>query len=440
MPFLGTYYVACVCRPAFLEIDLLNGAVLCIRSWAARVRPDLMPDDITQKSGNWKNLAFICLSQCGVNFSFNFMFAFLPFYLSKISTYSNQTTLLWTGAILGSTSMCIAFSGPLWGSLTHRVRPKFLFVAGMVAHTVTFVAMGFTTSLPVFLFLRILQGTLGGTSTIGLIMISARQTNNSSRDMGIFQSSVTLGQLLGPFVGTLAVTSLGYRGAFLAAAGVLFTMSLLAHTYVIDISSLPEPKQGKQRRALSRPILVTWLLCLAAQIQLMFLPSILPDVFRGLRLDQSSAIHWAGMLITLYTITSMAGTYVWCSLGKRIGIMRLIGFLLIGGIVLQVALLLPREIIGFSVIRMAQTFLIAAVIPLSLSLFSAKARGFTIGFLYSSRFVGNAIGPMMATSVLAFSNTPVLYFSIAGLSLAALIVFRLTPIGEGSHGKSTAEV
>ncbi len=398
-----------------------------------------MTNTDNQDRDNWKNLTFICISQCGVNFSFNFMFAFLPFYLGKISTYSNQATLLWTGAILGSTSMFIAFSGPFWGSLTHRVRPKFLFVAGMVAHTFTFVVMGFTTSLPVFLLLRIMQGALGGTSTIGLIMISASQTKNASRDMGIFQSSVTLGQLLGPLVGTVAVTSLGYRGAFLAAAAVLFAMSFLAHAHVTDISRLPGSEGSKERKALSRPILATWFLCLAAQVQLMFLPSILPDVFRGLRLDQASAIHWAGTLITLYTITSMAGTYVWCSLAQRAGIIRLIGLLLIGGIGLQIALLLPKGIIGYSAIRMAQTFLIAAVIPLSLSLFSSKARGFTIGFLYSSRFVGNAIGPMMATSILAFSNTPSLYFSIAGLSLAALFVFRLTPVGGGIQQTSFAK-
>jgi DHA1 family multidrug resistance protein-like MFS transporter len=378
----------------------------------------------TGEKGGWKNLFFICLAQCGVNFSFNFMFAFLPFYLNDVSSYSIQNTLLWTGAILGSTSMCIAFSGPFWGSLTHRVRPKLLFVAGMAVHSLTFVAMGFTTSLPLFLFLRILQGVLGGTSTIGLIMISSGRTGSSARDMGLFQSSVTLGQLLGPPVGTFAVTLFGYRGAFLAAAAVFFAMFLLAHLYVANVPCLPRAERGGSRRAVSRPILATWLLCVAAQIQLMFLPSILPDVFRGLRLDQTSAIHWAGVLITLYTITSLAGTYVWCSLSNRVGATKMIGFLLVGGAVLQAALLVPNGIVGFSAVRMAQTFLIAAVIPLSLALFAGEAKGFTMGFLYSSRFVGNAAGPVMATSILAFSNLPFLCLAISAFSLATLGAFH----------------
>jgi MFS transporter, DHA1 family, multidrug resistance protein len=400
-----------------------------------RGKGKLMGETTNREKGTWKNLFFICLAQCGVNFSFNFMFAFLPFYLNEVSSYSAQSTLLWTGAILGSTSMCIAFSGPFWGSLTHRVRPKFLFVAGMAVHTLTFVAMGFTTSLPLFLFLRILQGVLGGTSTIGLIMISASRTGNSARDMGLFQSSVTLGQLLGPPVGTLAVSLLGYRGAFLAASAVFFTMCLLAYAYVINIPCLPRPTGEKGRLAVSRAVLAAWFLCVAAQIQLMFLPSILPDVFRGLRLDQASAIHWAGILITLYTITSLAGTYLWCSFAGRIGVTRMIGLLLVGGIILQVALVLPKGIVGFSVIRMAQTFLIAAAIPLSLALFAGKVKGFTMGFLYSSRFVGNALGPVMATSILAVSNLPFLCLVISALSLVALGVFHLGQ-SESTHGEA----
>jgi len=49
-----------------------------------------MPEETIQNNGNWKNLAFICLSQCGVNFSFNFMFAFLP---STTACYQPQEAM-----------------------------------------------------------------------------------------------------------------------------------------------------------------------------------------------------------------------------------------------------------------------------------------------------------------------------------------------------------
>jgi hypothetical protein len=121
----------------------------------------------------------------------------------------------------------------------------------------------------------------------------------------------------------------------------------------------------------------------------------------------------------------MIGTYLWCSLVPKIAAQKLITALMIGGILLQGLLIFPQGLFSFSVIRMIQTGLIAAVIPLSVALYADKASGFTMGFLYSSRFVGNAIGPILATSLVAFSSIPTLYAFICGLSLIILVVFQI---------------
>ena len=63
---------------------------------------------------------------------------------------------------------------------------------------------------------------------------------------------------------------------------------------------------------------------------------------------------------------------------------------------------------------MLQMGFIAGIIPLIFSIFAREVGGRRIGFLNSSRFVGAAIGPLMATSVLAYSNLLTLYFLIAG--------------------------
>jgi hypothetical protein len=48
---------------------------------------------------------------------------------------------------------------------------------------------------------------------------------------------------------------------------------------------------------------------------------------------------------------------------------------------------------------MIQTGMVAATIPLIISLFVNQSRGSTIGFLNSARFTGNALGPIIATSI-----------------------------------------
>jgi MFS family permease len=101
-------------------------------------------------------------------------------------------------------------------------------------------------------------------------------------------------------------------------------------------------------------------------------------------------------------------------------------FLFVGGILTQILLAMVGEIVGFTLIRMIQTGLIAATIPIVISIFAADRRGNTIGFLNSARFAGNALGSILATSLLAFSNLTILYLSISAMTLFALVGFRFS--------------
>jgi len=61
-----------------------------------------------------------------------------------------------------------------------------------------------------------------------------------------------------------------------------------------------------------------------------------------------------------------------------------------------------------------------------ISIFAAEQKSGVIGLLNSARFAGNALGPIMATSVLALSNLTSLYLLISGLTLFALFAFRFS--------------
>jgi predicted MFS family arabinose efflux permease len=81
---------------------------------------------------------------------------------------------------------------------------------------------------------------------------------------------------------------------------------------------------------------------------------------------------------------------------------------------------------------MLQTGFIAAVFPLVISAFAGETSGGMLGFLNSARFIGNALGPLMGTTVLAYSNFFSLSMIIAVLSIACLGGFlwsRRMPVG-----------
>jgi len=235
---------------------------------------------------------------------------------------------------------------------------------------------------------------------------------------------MTLGQLVGPPLGSFAAVIFGFKGAFISASVVLFAASIFCYFFVTDVPKLPKEERASIRASIDKRVILGWMLCFTAQIQLMFLPSVLPNVFEKFNIEKTQALKLAGTVVMSYTITAMIGTYLWSWLSRRYGLHRMITFLFILGILFQSLLALSRGMIDFTVIRMVQTGLVAATIPLIFSIFVSEPRGSIIGFLNSARFTGNALGPMIATSILAFSNLEVLYLSISAISLFAVFGFR----------------
>jgi MFS family permease len=379
---------------------------------------------IPQGTAN-RNVLFISFSQFCATVSFNFIYIFLPFYISRSSHFGSRGTLLWTGAIMGSSHLCLALTAPSFGSLAHRFRPRSIYLGGLLFNVITVLFMAFTKNVVLLLILRIFQGIGGGISTIGLIMTAVSSTaENRAYHLGIFQSCMAAGQLLGPFVGTFAVAALGYGGAFAGASGVLFISVVCCYFAVTDVPVLPRGEGGSFRSMLDRRVIVGWALCTAATLHLMFVPGILPNIFQHYGLSNNAALRWAGTVVMLYTATAMVGTYLWSWLSRSVGTRKIIQLLICLAIGLQLLLVFAGTMSHFTALLMLLSGTAAAIMPLTMSLIATGQKGSVIGFLNSARFVGNAVGPMLATSVLAFYSLPVLYVLICLITACAFFGFR----------------
>jgi MFS transporter, DHA1 family, multidrug resistance protein len=374
-----------------------------------------------------RNLVALSFAQFGNALSWNFIQIFLPFHILTISPYPRQYTLLWIGAIMGVSGIISAFTSPLWGALTHRFSPKLLYLRAITGNGLAFLLMGFTTDLHFLFLLRMLQGFVSGPSTIGMIIVSSTSSKDRvAADLGFYQSSSTLGQLVGPLIGSVAAAALGYKGAFMSASAVVFLSLIFFYHYGINVPLLPKKEKKAIRRAtIDKRVLIGWALCFTTTIQLAFLPSVLPNVFEKFRVPQPVALRLAGMVVMFYTGTAMIGTYVWSLLSRKYGLYRMITFLFALGVSMQLLLSLSRGVVDFTVIRMVQTGLMAATFPLVISIFASQSEGSIIGFMNSARFAGNSLGPIMATSILAISDLTSLYFFIGALTLSALLGFKV---------------
>jgi MFS family permease len=147
------------------------------------------------------------------------------------------------------------------------------------------------------------------------------------------------------------------------------------------------------------------------------------------QLKEERALSYAGIIMTAYTITAIFGNFMINNFVPRTKLRRVILYIGLSGAFLQAIMYFGKGVVSFTLIRMLQTGVIAAVFPMILSVFATGVGGGTLGFLNSARFAGNAIGPLMATSVVAYSNLLTLYLLISGLTLIPLAGFlRATKI------------
>jgi DHA1 family multidrug resistance protein-like MFS transporter len=366
-----------------------------------------------------KGVFFIAISQFGLTFSFSFMMAFMPFYIIKISTLGPKETMIWIGMILGAPHIITALTAPFWGALTSRFSPKLLYERGFLCHGILILLMGFTNNLYLLLLLRILQGTMGGVSTIGLILTSSLSPSERiHKDLSLFQNSMTIGQLAGPLLGTYTASLLGYRAAFIFTFIIIFMFLFFCHRHVSNIP--PQEKRFRPEGSYKKALFFGWVLSLVATIHLAFIPGILPNILKGFQMMENDALNAAGMIIMSYTGTAILGNYFLSHLSTKMGVRKVITVSCLLATLFQVLLILSEGVISFLVIRMIQTGFIAAIFPLTISIFARDAGGRMMGFLNSARFVGMAIGPIMATSILAYFNLPTLYLFIAGITLGSL--------------------
>ncbi len=372
-----------------------------------------------------KGVLFIALSQFGLAFSFNVVTSFMPFYIVKVSPYQPGDTMLWIGMIMGLNSFVAAAVAPLWGSLTARFRPKALFQWPFLSNGIVFLLMGFTDSLPLLLAMRLIQGALGGASTVGFFMISQLSPQDRlAGNLSLYQNAMTAGQLLGPPVGAYAASHMGYQSPFILSVVLVGTCLLLCHIYVADI---PLKERDRNRKVqVKQGVLWGWGLSFIATINLTFLPSILPHLMARFDLVGESALKSAGFIMMGYTATAIIGSYVISRLTPEGKLKGVIAVLCLASAFLMLLLYFAGGVVSFAAIRMLQTGVIAAVIPLVMANFMSELGGTGIGFLNSARFAGNGFGPLMATTVLAGSNLLTLYLLIAAMTVGAVVAFWFT--------------
>ncbi len=368
----------------------------------------------------------------------NFVMISVPFYLRSLSPYDAPTTLIWSGVIIAASPAVTVLFAPMWGALTGRFSPKWLYMRGVLGQAVALAMMAVVTDLPGFLVLRILQGSMAGISTIGIVMISgSSERERLASNMGLYQASQTIGQIAGPAAGAAAASLFGFRPAFIGAAAAMVLMLPLFYWFVDDLP--PREQTRRSQGAGGLWLLSSWLLSFGCTIQIVFLPVLLPTLLLGFEVPPERQLLAAGLIVFSYGTASCLGSYAWGKVANRYGSRRVVLGCAACASLLQALLFLPHSVWLFGLVRVAQTGIVCGVFPSVMALVVRRASGATVGAMNAARFAGNAAGPLIASFVFARSGEMVLFLLIAGYTLGALAAFATSSLPSVSSAPELME-
>jgi MFS family permease len=235
------------------------------------------------------------------------------------------------------------------------------------------------------------------------------------------QGSMMVGQVLGPLVGAMAAAQVGFRWSFVIGAGVLLATAAAVQLGV----PVPPPARAHDARRDGRArgdVLGVILIVLGGSIQVMFLPAILPDVLPPLGVDPARTLQVGGVVLFVSGVAAAIGSLFAPRLAEAMPERRLIPLLLGASSLLLAAFGLASSVWVFGALRFLQVLCVAPVFPIVIARVAHRVGGKAIGIINAARIGAAFLGPVAATTLLAWGSVAVVYaaIGITGVTCVAL--------------------
>lgn len=171
---------------------------------------------------------------------------FLPLYVRELGVTDPEQAKVWSGYVMAATTLTGALFAPLWGFIGDKYGRKMMNVRAALGLTITIIMMGYVSNVEQLLIVRLLLGALSGVIASALAFATSNTPKEESGfAIGVLQSSLSAGSIIGPFMGGSIADSQGIRPVF-NLIGVLCFISL-----VLLVVFLKEEKFEKKTEQIS---------------------------------------------------------------------------------------------------------------------------------------------------------------------------------------------
>jgi len=330
---------------------------------------------------------------------------FLPFYIRELGVKEVEDVKRWSGLIYAAPFLLATFTGPLWGWLGDRYGRRMMLIRAIFGFAGTTFLMGFAQTVEQLFLLRLIQGAVAGFIAASLaIVATTTPREHMGYAMGILQTSLTTGGVIGPFLGGFLADQIGYRHIFFLTGGLGFLGGILV---ILLVQEAERPKEESNAPGLlsnyrfvftSPSLSIIFLSSVIVQLAIMAIQPVLSLFVEKLWPTTEHLATMAGAVFAITGFASLLAAPYWGKRADRIGYKRTLTITLLGAGISYAPQALANHIYQLLIFRFVQGLFVGGILPALYTLTSLnipeKRRGGILGITRSGMLIGNVIGPI----------------------------------------------
>lgn len=383
---------------------------------------------------NWKIvLAILTTNVVFMSASYTMLIPFLPMYLIKELGVSQEDVKMWSGAIFSVTFLIGGIMSPIWGRMADKKGKKLMAIRSGLGLAIVYLLGAVVTSPEQMFCVRVLHGFAAGLWSVCLaIATSSVPIDKLGVSLGIMQSGLTVGNVVGPLLGGFLASVFGMRASFYFGGIMLLIITLVFYVYI------PEPPKGKSevgqpeesnRELLRQPaVMETLLYAGVVQMVILLIQPILSLYVAELNHSMDNIIFISGLVFSLVGVASAITAPFWGRFGQRRGFYCSLYIAAALSGIAMICTAMPDSLWNFAIVNFVVGMFLAGINPSISAILTNKTkhsqRGRIFGFMFSAQQMGSMVGPL-AGGVLAtyFPLKTVFYVGGIFLLLISAAVF-----------------
>ena len=386
--------------------------------------------------GGMRNVWIITASMTVLAICYTMIIPFLPIYLLELGVPKDDVAL-WSGLVFGITFLIAGIMAPIWGKIADNKGKKRMALRAGFAIAVSYILIGMVSNEYELLLGRAFVGFANGFYPAAMTMVSLSVDEKQvGRALGIFQTGLILGNVVGPFLGGAIESIVGMRPVFYVS-GIAVLIATLAVLFFVKEPKLQsagdagkaqsaQPNKSTSLRedfkaVREQPVLVRLLwIFFFMQCAIMMLQPILSLYVGDMQGTMEGAAIISGTILSIGGLAGSLTTNLWVRLGEHRGYFRTISYCMLGSGVVLLLQSLPVGIWWFGVL---QVLIGSCIVGINPSLSAAVTlntdpsfRGRMFGMTTTAQQFGSMVGPVFASIVSTYIGISYV-FSITGVLL-----------------------